>query len=90
MRVGLREANQRFSKLIKTVRRGHEVVLTDRGKPVAKITPVAESTESALDQMAAMGLVRRATSHGPMPPFKPRKLRGKSIAQTLREDRDAD
>ena len=92
MQIGLREANQRFSKLIKAVRRGHEVVLTDRGKPVAKITPVetADSAESALDRMAAMGLLRRATSRGPLPPFKPRKLRGKSIMQTLREERDAE
>ena len=31
MRMGLREANQRFSKAIKAVKGGKEVVLTERG-----------------------------------------------------------
>ena len=37
MRLGLREANQKFSQAIKAVRQGQEVVLTDRGKPFAVI-----------------------------------------------------
>ncbi len=91
-RVGLREARQRFSRLIRAVQRGEEIVLTDRGKPFAKITPVepVEDIESALDRMAAMGQLRRATARGPMPPFKPIKLRGKSTTQILREMRDED
>jgi prevent-host-death family protein len=39
MKLGLREANQRFSKVIKAVRAGKEVVLTDRGCPIAVIKP---------------------------------------------------
>jgi prevent-host-death family protein len=40
MRLGLREANQRFSQTIKAVRAGKEVILTDRGRPIAVITPM--------------------------------------------------
>ena len=40
MRMGLREANQNFSKAIKAVKQGKEVVLTERGKPIAVIKPL--------------------------------------------------
>lgn len=33
MQIGLRDANQQFSRLMKAVRRGREVLLTDRGNP---------------------------------------------------------
>lgn len=40
MRLGLREANQQFSKAIRAVRAGQEVLLTERGRPIAVITPL--------------------------------------------------
>ena len=42
MKLGLREANQQFSKAIKAVRAGKEVVLTERGRPIAVIKPIKE------------------------------------------------
>jgi prevent-host-death family protein len=42
MRMGLREVNQRFSKAIKAVKAGKEVVLTERGKPIAVIRPLEQ------------------------------------------------
>ena len=89
MQMGLREANQHFSKAIKAVKAGEEVVLTERGKPIAVIKPFhGDGWEAALDRMAAAGLLTRATKRGPMSPFRPRKIRGKPISETLREDRD--
>ena len=38
-RVSLREANQNFAKLIADVEAGEEVVLTRRGRPVARLSP---------------------------------------------------
>jgi prevent-host-death family protein len=38
--VGIRDAKMNLSKLIKMVRDGNEVLLTDRGRPVGKIVPV--------------------------------------------------
>ena len=37
--MGLREANQNFSKAIKAVKAGRVVVLTERGSPIATIQP---------------------------------------------------
>jgi prevent-host-death family protein len=90
MRVGLREANQNFSKLIKAVRSGHEVTLTERGKPIARIPiPAPDDAEEKINRMVAMGLLRPATKNWKMPHFGPRPLRGPSIVQTIREERDS-
>lgn len=39
--AGIREARQNLSVLIEEVRKGREVVITDRGKPVARLVPPA-------------------------------------------------
>ena len=36
--IGLREANHHLAKHIKAVEEGHEVVITRRGRPVARLT----------------------------------------------------
>jgi prevent-host-death family protein len=37
--AGIREARQNLTALIEEVRKGREVVITDRGKPVARLVP---------------------------------------------------
>ena len=37
--AGIREARQNLTALIEEVRRGHEVTITDRGRPVARLVP---------------------------------------------------
>jgi prevent-host-death family protein len=90
MRLGLREANQQFSKAIKAVKGGKEVVLTERGKPIAVIKPLPEpdAVEAALDRLVSAGLLRRATKRGPMPPRKPRRVRGEPLSKTISDMRD--
>lgn len=39
--VGVREARQNLTVLLDEVKKGREVVITDRGRPVARLTPVA-------------------------------------------------
>ena len=86
--MGLREADQNFSKAIK-----HEVILTERGKPIAVIRPLPETdlVEAALQRMAAEGRLRLAEVPGPMRRrgWKPIRIKGRPLSQTLREDRDA-
>ena len=40
-KVGIREAKIQLSRLIRLVRKGGEIILTDRGRPVARIVPFA-------------------------------------------------
>jgi prevent-host-death family protein len=37
--AGIREARQNLSALIEEVRKGYEITITDRGKPVARLVP---------------------------------------------------
>lgn len=37
--AGIREARQNLTALIDEVRKGHEVTITDRGRPVARLVP---------------------------------------------------
>jgi prevent-host-death family protein len=57
MRLGLREANQRFSQTIKAVRAAREVILTDRGHPIAVTTPIKGEggRDAMLQRMAEQG-----------------------------------
>ena len=90
MRIGLREANQHFSKAIKAVRAGKEVVLTERGQPIAIIRPIREAQEheTVLKQMADEGLITLPSRKGPLPRFQPVQVKGKPLAQTIIDDRD--
>ena len=46
--VSAREANQQFSRILRDVEAGTEVVVTRRGRPVAQIVPVQTSRERQL------------------------------------------
>jgi prevent-host-death family protein len=90
MKLGLREANQHFSKAIKAVRAGKEVILTERGQPIAVIKPIKDDYESdaALTRMADEGLVTLPTRKGPLPRFEPVPISGRPLSQTIIDDRD--
>ncbi len=91
MRIGLREANQHFSRIVRAVRKGEEVLLTDRGRPIARVTPVPRLSEqeASIQRMIAEGLLRPAEKRGPMPPRKPIRIKGPPIVETIREERDS-
>lgn len=67
MDVGIRELRADLSRFIKRVREGEEIVVTDRGKPVARIVPVAERK---IDRLIREGKVTPAPKpwRGPLPP----------------------
>jgi prevent-host-death family protein len=58
--VGVRELRQRASGLLRLVERGETVEITDRGRPVALLTPIPEG--SPLERMRAAGDVETATA----------------------------
>ena len=92
MKLGLREANQQFSKAIKAVRAGKEVVLTERGRPIAVIKPIKEKDTLgvALQAMVDEGLLKPASRMGPTPTprWRPAKVKGKPLSQTVIDDRE--
>jgi prevent-host-death family protein len=58
-RVGVRELRQRASELLRLVQQGETIEVTDRGRPVALLTPVPEG--SVLERMRAAGEIDAAT-----------------------------
>jgi prevent-host-death family protein len=42
--AGIREARQNLTAILDEVRKGREVIITDRGRPVARIVPPLEQS----------------------------------------------
>lgn len=90
MELGLREANQNFSKAIRAVKAGQEVVLTERGKPIATIRPLKtwQNSDAVVKRLEEAGLLRPAQKKSALPTWTPRPLKGVPLSRTLREERD--
>jgi prevent-host-death family protein len=57
--VGVRQLRQRTSELLRRVERGETIEVTDRGRPVALLSPPPEG--SPLDRLRAAGEIDPAT-----------------------------
>ena len=51
--AGIREARQNLSLLLDEVRKGREVVITERGRPVAKLVPLGRPRGKGVPNLAA-------------------------------------
>jgi prevent-host-death family protein len=59
--VGIRDLNYGLSKYIDRVQTGEEVIVTDRGRPVAKLSPL-DASDDRLADIVATGVVRPPSS----------------------------
>lgn len=87
--VGSRDLKTRLGTYLRLVRQGVDFVVTDRGRPVARLGPVetaAVDTAGRLAEMAATGQLSRATS-GPLRPFRAVKVRGATVSSTIVKER---
>ena len=71
--AGVREARQNLSALLDEVRKGREVVITERGRPVAKLVPP--------DRPHGKGVPNLAAFRRKMPVLHP------PLSRTVAEDR---
>jgi prevent-host-death family protein len=90
--VGVREAKGNLSRLLKQVREGVQVVITDRGEPVGRIVPVERedlSVEDRLKDLERRGILRARAKRTPLkvprPVHMPKKV---DLQAMLQEDRD--
>jgi prevent-host-death family protein len=90
-KVGSREFKNRMGRYLSAVRNGQTLVITDRGQPVAKLSPPdsnlpsEQNIETVLRRLEEQGLVRLAKR--PMSRFRAAPSRGKSAAHMILEDR---
>lgn len=88
--VGSRELKNRLGRYLGLVGKGETIIVTDRGKPVARLLPPEPDKTYSLDdllrQLEAEGHLRRATRKPRV--FKPIPTRGKPTSKMILEDRD--
>jgi prevent-host-death family protein len=85
--VGVRELRQNLSVYVQRVKRGETLVVTERGKPVARLMPAVG--DSVLDRMIADGQVRPATRDWEgLPPPLPRRPDEPTLTEVLLGMRD--
>ena len=51
-RAGIREARQNLSALIEHVKKGREIVITDRGQPVARLVPPSQAASEPFPDLS--------------------------------------
>lgn len=85
--VGVRELKDRLSHYLKRIQGGEEIIVTERGRSVARIVPVKSSSlKRALEPMLRAGAVRwsggkpRGASRRPV-------IRMRPLAGMVTEDR---
>ena len=60
--ITLREANQHLSRYIEAATHGDEVVITKRGKPVAKLMPITTEKVVTAERQAAWKILQLTAS----------------------------
>ena len=89
--VGVKELKNRLTYYLRRTKAGEEVIVTDRGAPIALIQPIknavrAVSLEAKLARLAAQGTVTLPTQK-PLTRVRLVKISGKPLSKTIVEDR---
>jgi len=87
------KAKNNLSALIEQVRAGNTIVITDRNRPVAKLSPIesADKTEDQrLDELERQGLITRGRGKLPKEFFtlpRPKLKAGETLLEALLDER---
>ena len=60
-RYSIYEAKAKLSEIIRQVKRNRRIVITERGRDVAQVVPVQADLDQRLADLAAAGVLSRAT-----------------------------
>ncbi len=89
--VGIKELKNRLTHYLQRTKQGEEVIVTERGKPIALLQPIktadqAVSIEARLARLSALGLVTLPARRTHKKP-KPIKISGPPISKAILDDR---
>lgn len=89
--VGIKDLKNRLTSYLRRTKKGEEVIVTERGKPIAVIQPIQSvsqpaSLEARLAKMAAQGLITLPTRK-PLKKIRRVRISGKAVSQVIIEDR---
>jgi prevent-host-death family protein len=82
--VGIKELKDKLSGYVDKVRHGEEVVVTDRGKEIALLTPISRERE-AVKELLESGKAK--WSGGKPTGLRGIKAKGKSLSRSIIEER---
>lgn len=89
-RIGIRELRQNASEYVRRAERGETIEVTDRGRPVARLSPLPKPG-GIIDRLVADGRMSAPAGHvldlGPPPPATPGSQTLSELIDELREDR---
>ncbi|RME59956.1 MAG: type II toxin-antitoxin system prevent-host-death family antitoxin [Caldilineae bacterium] len=88
LEAGIRELKSNLSAYLRQVKAGGSVLITEHGKPIGRIVPIAPSLESKLDALQQAGLIAwNGRKLGAIAPLG--RVQGKrTVAELLLEDRE--
>ncbi len=86
--VSISELKANLSRYVREVRRGGEVQVLDRGKPVARLVPATTDGEEARERLIGQGVVRPGRGGAAAILDEPPLTLPVSISEALAEDRD--
>ncbi len=85
--VGVRELKNRLSEFLRRAKDGERVVVTDRGRPVAVISPPAVGpVDEGIERLLREGLARWGGGK-PRGLPRPPKIKGRTVADIVIEER---
>lgn len=86
--TGIRELKAQLSTYLRQVKAGATIVITERGKPIGRIVPMAQSLDDRLEQMSQAGLI--TWSGAKLQPLSPvaRVHGARTVAELVLEDRE--
>lgn len=85
--VGIAQLRQNLKNWIARAQRGDEVIVTERGRPVARLTGI--TTPSALEELMAAGHVSQPRSARPRAAAQRRVKSTGSVSEYVSSARDA-
>jgi len=68
MQVNILGAKNRLSELIRSVQAGEEVVIANRGEPVARLVPATDASADVTQAGSARAILEWLKAH-PLPPY---------------------
>lgn len=91
LKRGIKEVRDHFTQYVRMVKMGKEILITEREKPVALISPIPKGTDfqEKLELAAMRGLIRLPQKNENIPHHKKIKLKGKSLTDIILEEREA-
>jgi prevent-host-death family protein len=89
--VGIKELKNRLTHYLRRTKAGEEVIVTERGKPIALLQPIRSATtvrslESRLAQLEAQGFLTAAQGK-PLRRIRRVKVSGPPLSRIIVDDR---